>query len=62
MKIIYRSDGCIDFQTTKAIKEGSSLSPQELAELDLSYSSKDVDRDWWDNPDPKWSEPLFPPI
>ena len=68
MKVIYRSDGCIDFQTTKAVSEGTAISPKELEELNLSYSSKDLDVDWlhdgsfWDNPDPKWSEPLFPPI
>jgi hypothetical protein len=33
MKIVYRKDGCVDFNATKAVHEGTSLTPEEFAEL-----------------------------
>lgn len=57
MKIVYRADGCVDFSTTKAVHEGSALTPEELDELQLSFSSKDTDEDFW--ADICWQEPLF---
>jgi len=33
MKVIYRQDGCIDFQSTKAVHEGTALTPEELKEI-----------------------------
>lgn len=32
-KIVYRPDGCVDFAATKAVREGTALTPEELAEL-----------------------------
>lgn len=49
MKLIYRSDGSIYFLATKAVKEGTALTYKELEELELSYGSKDVDEEYWQN-------------
>lgn len=44
--IVYRPDGCVDFLTTKAVREGTALTPAELEELNLSYSSESLEA--WD--------------
>ena len=33
MKVIYRQDGCIDFLSTKAVHEGTALTPEELMQV-----------------------------
>lgn len=63
IKVIYRPDGCVDFCTTKAVAEGTALTPDELEEIGLSYSSKSVailDDDFWSDScftEPLWSDP-----
>lgn len=62
MKLVYRSDGTIDFEATKAVKEGTALTPEELEAVDLSYSSKDTDAEFWGDSaftEPLWSNPIY---
>jgi hypothetical protein len=66
IKVVYRPDGCVDFATTKAVSEGTALTPADLAEVDLSYSANSLDtwereqtpaEEFWG--DSCFTEPLF---
>jgi hypothetical protein len=49
VKVIYRQDGCIDFLSTKAIHEGTALTPEELMQV-LSEDDTWSDLDNYSNP------------
>jgi len=57
MKLVYRKDGCIDFNATKAVHDGTAMTPEELEEAELSFASKETDAEFW--ADPCWQDPLF---
>ena len=73
LQVVYRPDGCIDFAATKAVKEGTALTPEDLCDLEEylgDLSSLDLDpneqataesyREFWS--DSCWTEdpPLKP--
>jgi hypothetical protein len=43
--IVYRPDGCVDFAATKAVREGTALTPEELKELEALLANTEEDEE-----------------